>query len=253
VSDVADASTGMGEGDTDTDGGASTSTTTGSASSSTDGASSSTTAGSTTDASTSLQDDGESGSETTGPCAMSFVDSFAGEAIGPHWLVSTDPAVQVAVTNGHLVFTFGEALGWGALSTVEHFDVSEAEVLFEVEHFAGQPFGTELNLSLNGEGGVARFSVCCGSVYAQTISGGRTVTHATSPWNEPRYLRLRTADDTVHFEVSDDSTQWASLATAPAPLDLSDTRVVIQAGVWEESMNPGYASIDSVEICAWPS
>jgi hypothetical protein len=189
---------------------------------------------------------------TTDPCSVSFADDFEGDALDPQWWSEVEPALDLEVTGGHLVFTFSQDPSWGSLWTSETFVLSDFEVLLEVEHFTTQPEGVEINLGLSNDVGRIRIAACCGSVYAQEVIDDEIVTLGSAPWDDQRYWRVRVEGGLVHYEVSHDGVQWATLATEAASFDLSSLAIFIAGGTWAATTNPGFASIEAVELCSWP-
>ena len=205
----------------------------------------------------STTDDEGSGSEDSGDsdggqipaCAVSFRDDFEGQALDPAWSSEIDPAMQLLFMGGRLVLTYAEQLSWSTLHSVEAFDLADADLVLELDHFTGMPYGTELNFGLVAAGASIRLTICCGAVLAQEVVDEEVVTYGYADWDEARYLRLRTQGGEVHYQTSHDGIEWATLAVEEYGLDLSGARIYIGAGTWEETSRPAVARIESVDLC----
>ena len=174
----------------------------------------------------------------------------------PWWTPYAESPVTVAETNGELVVTLASSVGgthYGGYASTCRYDMAGQRVYLRV---VGTPRATpgaeqDFGLSADGVGGANNFGfqIQNGELSAFTRLDDR-VTHLTAAAFDPtghRYLQLRETGGVTFWETSPDAVTWTVHATLANPLPMTALKVVVAAGTWLPTADPGTARYGSID------
>ena len=159
-----------------------------------------------------------------------LADDFEDSVTSATWVAFDDDDATVSETAGALRVSFtGSAEAWAGYDLRDRIDFTEGEVRVEIQGAGGAYTG---------------FDICFGEMElefyvedGESLIGEVVGTDSFDDLGEVEYqpaihriLRIRSAEGTVYWEVSDTGDTWDPIHSQPAPFPLDDVTVTVEAG-----------------------
>jgi hypothetical protein len=153
--------------------------------------------------------------------------------------------IEIPLPSGHAGTAYGQ------LWSRSQYDLTDSEVRVELVRALVPHLALETFLTARDAGGnYLKLTLSNGTLWCNQYAGGTSVTFKLASYDPGlhRWLRLREAHGTIHYETSPDCETWTILFSNGAPFNLSSVAIVLGATSYEAVPSPGVAIFDNLNV-----
>jgi glucose/arabinose dehydrogenase len=184
----------------------------------------------------------------TTPGVNTIKDTFTGTTLDAAKWTKFGTASRT-VQNGDLTISPATSgTGWHGITSKATYELKNNAVFVEVPKTTNGnvPAETQLVLEKDANNRVLVIRSIYGMVFRSVVNGAFTDTGVAYNATNMRWWRIRETTGKVYFETSADATTWTVRRTINDPFDLSKVKVLLDAGTYQSTSNPGTAKFDNL-------
>ena len=190
---------------------------------------------------------------TTTPITQ-LTDTFSGTTIDPAKWGTFGPAAAVSQNDTFRAAPTPNATGYSGIISNGAFELKSNAVYVNVPQVtnAGTTAETQLILVAN-EANLLSVGKTGGSLLLRNrVNNVNSDTYLPYDAAAMRWWRIQEANNSITFETSPDGTTWTVRRTVAKSFDLTQLKVVLQAGTWQNVAAPGAAVFDNLNVAPAP-
>lgn len=179
-------------------------------------------------------------------------DSFSGAAIDTAKWTAYQPAANNNIQNGRLAATPRTNLAsyHGIISNTS-YDLQSSSAFVEVPQTTSNSSAeTQFTLELNAANAVTIGKTGTSLLLRHRVNGTNSDTYVAYNATAMRWWRIVEVGGSISLQTSPDRTTWTSHRSFAKAFDISQLKLILQAGTWQPVASPGVALFDNVNSAA---